>query len=420
MAHWLAEHGHEVEVFAVENLIAPDLRLDTAQQDGLIVHRVFYNLKAEADTFRSLYDYAPLGTALREVLTRRPFDLVHLISGYLLGGQVITIAKDLGLPVIVSPMEYFFLCARLNLIQPTGDLCTGPDSDRKCARCLMQEKRRYRLPTQIAPGVANVVLDIAQTVSSFGEDLTVAVQHRRQYLTEALNAVDRVICNSEFLIHKFAEFGFDTRRFIYIRQGLVTSNGGKPSRQTLSDGTLRLGYIGQIKYHKGVDLLVDAVTTLLRAGKSVSLDLWGNETEEPKFTETLKKRSAGFPTIRWNGRYVGSKVWDVLAGLDTLVIPSRWYENSPNVILEAFEMGLPVIVTHLGGMAELVNAGENGLVFRLNDMADLMCQITRLLDEPGLLERLRAGIPRVKTIDEEMQEIVAQYDQVLQERVGQR
>ena len=75
-------------------------------------------------------------------------------------------------------------------------------------------------------------------------------------------------------------------------------------------------------------------------------------------------------------------------------------------------MGKPALVTNLGGMAELVEHEKNGLVFDLNSTADLRRQIDRLLSEPDLLNRLQQGIPTVKRIDAEMQEVVTQYQRL--------
>ncbi|MBZ0277075.1 MAG: glycosyltransferase [Anaerolineae bacterium] len=410
MARWLAANGHVVEVFAVEKLDEPGFRVETTMQDGFKVHRLYYDVKA-GDFFHNLYDYPAAGEALRAVLAQGQFDLVHVVSGYLLGGQAIHTVREAGLPVVITLTEYWFMCARLNLIQPTGALCNGPETDEKCMRCLMEDKRRYRLPAQSAPQVMDAFWSVAQRFP-FAVKQTAQIHERQQTLRQALDAATLVICPSHYLISKFAEFGFDTGSFIFLRQGLATPVGNKPTVER-ADSTLRLGYTGQIKRHKGVDLLVDAVVGLLDAGQAVSLDLWGSETEEPDYVAQLKAQTAHYPAIHWNGRYTGAKVWEVLAGLDVMVMPSRWYENSPNVILEAYEMGVPMIVTDLGGMAELVEHETSGLVFELNNAEDLRRQIERLLHEPGLLDKLRAGIPPVKTIEQEMREIVGHYEQLM-------
>jgi glycosyltransferase involved in cell wall biosynthesis len=99
----------------------------------------------------------------------------------------------------------------------------------------------------------------------------------------------------------------------------------------------------------------------------------------------------------------------VLSEIDVIVVPSLWYENAPLVIQEAFATKTPVITTNLGGMAEAVDHGINGLLFERGDVADLARQLRRIVNEPELLDGLRAHIPTVKTIDEEVTELEANY-----------
>jgi glycosyltransferase involved in cell wall biosynthesis len=245
------------------------------------------------------------------------------------------------------------------------------------------------------------------------------VERRDTTLRQTLEAVDLVICPSNYLMQMFAKYGFDTSNFRFMRQGLQ-----KPTRKVShvqhDDGVLRLGYVGQIKPHKGVDLLVDALLPLIAAGEPVEVDIWGSETENPAYVETLKSRSAGAPNqIRWRGPYRGDAVWDVMAAMDVLTVPSRWYENSPNAILEAYEMGVPVIAADRGGMAELVIHEKSGLLFKLDNVEDLRRQIASLLKYPTLLEKLRSGIPPVKSIGDEIESIVDQYDMLLSKAANQ-
>jgi glycosyltransferase involved in cell wall biosynthesis len=127
----------------------------------------------------------------------------------------------------------------------------------------------------------------------------------------------------------------------------------------------------------------------------------------------LKRRVRGADWIEWRRVYAAKRVWEVLAGLDAVVVPSRWYENSPNVILEAQAAHVPVVASDLGGMAELIQHGVNGLLFKVNDAPDLERQLARLMEEPGLIERLRANAPAVKTLDQDMTELLDVYHQIL-------
>ena len=113
------------------------------------------------------------------------------------------------------------------------------------------------------------------------------------------------------------------------------------------------------------------------------------------------------------GRFDNTDVGSVFAQLDVLVIPSLWYENSPLTIHEAYLAGIPVIASDHGGMAELVHDGVSGLHFRRGDAADLRAKITRLLDEPDLLEQLARDIPAVKSIADDAVAMEGRYQNLL-------
>ncbi len=413
MALWFTKNGHRVEVFAVEAANDPNFRVTSSYQDGYIVHRLYFDAQGDPDDpLTRLYNYEPITAEIERVIERQQFDVVHIVSGYLLGVQAVKAAKQAHIPVVLTLTEFWFMCACLNLVQPTQVLCSGPESHEKCARCLMEYKRRYRLPALWAPSVMDLIWPIMHrtSVSARMKDI---VERRDIILRNTLETVDLVICPSNYLMQMFADYEFDTRNFRFMRQGLQ-----KPmreiTRKTKQDGVLRLGYVGQIKPHKGVDLLVDALLPLIASGEPVEIDIWGSETENPVYVETLKSRSAGVSNqIRWNGPYRGDVVWDVMAAMHVLTVPSRWYENSPNAILEAYEMGVPVIAADRGGMAELVIHEESGLLFQLDNAEDLRRQIVRLLREPLLLDKLRKGIPPVKSIAQEIEGILSEYDTLL-------
>jgi glycosyltransferase involved in cell wall biosynthesis len=102
-------------------------------------------------------------------------------------------------------------------------------------------------------------------------------------------------------------------------------------------------------------------------------------------------------------------VGEILAGLDMVVVPSIWYENSPLTIQEAFIARVPVITANEGGMAELVRDGIDGLHFRLGDAADLRRKLRYVATHPDVLERLRDGIPAVPGIEAHAATLLGRY-----------
>ncbi|HEX2909001.1 MAG TPA: glycosyltransferase family 4 protein [Phototrophicaceae bacterium] len=406
---WLVAHGHYVEVFTIGSLTAPEFQLETRQEAGFVVHQISYNVKA-GDYFRNLYDYPLIAETLSDILNRGQFDLVHMISGYLLGAQVINTVKAAGIPIVVTLTEYWFMCSRLNLLHPNDELCIGPENDAKCARCILEEKRRFRLPAKAAPVLMNIFWSIAHQMP-LAEAEQEAIARRREILQRALDAVDLVISPSQFLIKTFTQYGFETSHFRLVRHGLnlIPAHRTAPDPGEPAPKPLRLGFIGQIKVHKGLDLIIDAVLPLLDTGANISLDIWGPDKEALDFSRKLKKRTENYPAISWHGRYHLAQVGEILSSFDVLIVPSRWYENSPLVILEAFSAGLPVIATNLGGMAEMIEHEKSGLLFELNNAADLRAQINRLLLNPDQLQHLRTNIPPVKKGETEVEEVYAYY-----------
>jgi hypothetical protein len=120
-------------------------------------------------------------------------------------------------------------------------------------------------------------------------------------------------------------------------------------------------------------------------------------------------RAAEGARVEFHGRFDNSRLSEVHACIDVLVVPSLWAENAPVTIQEAFLTGTPLLVSDIGGMAEYVPDGKNGLQFLVGDDEDLARKMQRLLSEPGLLGDLSSAFPEVKTVAENAAEMEFRY-----------
>jgi glycosyltransferase involved in cell wall biosynthesis len=89
-----------------------------------------------------------------------------------------------------------------------------------------------------------------------------------------------------------------------------------------------------------------------------------------------------------------------------------WHENASFAVTEALAAGRPVIAARAGALPELVQHGENGLLFEPGDAADLAAQLRRLLVEPDLLAVLARGARPRRAFDDEMAEVVEIYRRI--------
>lgn len=403
----LQARGHDVRVVSVERIDqGPETGVSWEDEvyEGVKVRRLSFKMAAAPDPFRWEYDNPWIGEHLRQMMTEDRPDVFHLISGYLMSGRAILTARALDIPTQVSLTDFWFLCRRITMLRSDGQLSTLPVSPAACARCLGEEKRRYRLPGKFAPGLMDAFWRLQKKeIGKF--------EARAEFLKKALNQVNGIISPSQFLRSVYIEWGVAPEKIFFARQGrdfpdLKTGMlGRKPSDK------LRVGYLGQITHLKGVHVLVEAVKHL--PGAPIEVWVHGDLAHFPDYVTHLRQLIGDDSRVNLAGPYNRkNELTSVLRNVDVVVVPSLWYENSPNVILEAFGHRAPVLTSAMGGMSELVQDGVNGLLFKLGDADSLARQLRRLVDEPELLPKLKAGIPRVKTVSEEMNQLETVYRQI--------
>jgi glycosyltransferase involved in cell wall biosynthesis len=224
---------------------------------------------------------------------------------------------------------------------------------------------------------------------------------RETHIKNMFRTVDRFLAPSKFLEQRYVAWGLAPDRIQVMRNGRPA-----PVPATRLHDTGRgnvFGTFGNVSPFKGSLVALDAAARLQALGVGdFELRIHGGmpfqtEAFQARFAAALQAAS---PAVRHLGVFDGSTRPALLAAVDWVIVPSIWWENAPLVISEAFQAGKPVLCSDIGGMAEMVEDGVNGLHFRANDPADLARIMRRALSEPDLRVRLAAGIPHVPTITE--------------------
>jgi len=171
---------------------------------------------------------------------------------------------------------------------------------------------------------------------------------------------------------------------------------------------LRLAYIGGLTWQKGVHVALDAVT---RCPSDVELWVAGDESADPAYAHQL--RSAAPANVRFLGKLSRAEVWDTLAQMDAVLVPSLWYETFSLIAHEAQAAGIPVVASNLGALAEVVRDGEDGLLAPAGDGGAWCAVLRRLVDDPGLLPRLQSNLRRPLSVPEHVGQIERLYEQVI-------
>jgi glycosyltransferase involved in cell wall biosynthesis len=405
-AQALQARGHTVQVICVEKVKPASPGALTWEDDlyeGVPVRRFALDLNIHPSRLAWLYENPDLEEHLQSFLQDPKPDIFHQISGYLITASGLRTAHRLGIPTVVTLTDFWFLCPRIQLIRSNGKISELPIRPVNCVRCLAEERRSYRYLGRYLP-------PLMQAYWGQHKRQIQAVQTRLDVLSQALNETNAVISPSQFLKSVYTQAGVQPDRIIFSRQGRdFPGLTGEPLQKQTSTA-LQVGYLGTIAEIKGVHVLFEAIAQI--PGTGIAGHAFGDTTTFPAYTARLQRLVSADQRLRLAGMYQDNNLSQVMNTLDVVVVPSLWYENSPNVILEAFAHHIPVIASNLGGMAELVEHGKNGLLFAPGDASDLANQLRRLVDEPQLLSQLRDGIGPVKTVAQEMDELEAIYQQV--------
>jgi glycosyltransferase involved in cell wall biosynthesis len=413
LAKYLILSGNEVEVVTIESIedgeLEPRCEIDIYQ--GIKVHRLFFNHYLAERPFQMLYRNPYLGAWFAKFFSDYQPQLLHVNSGYLLGGTVIEEAKKKGIPTALTLHEYWFLCPINSLLQTSGRICSEPVPASQCKWCMLAKKRRFRVIDEKTNGLLGNAYartlsnPLLRSIADQDEDIR-DINDRRAYLKRVFQMVDLVISPSKFLIEKMEAYGFQHPNMVQLPYGLETIPTDLPHREEFPE-KLCIGYRGRVSPEKGIDILIEAFKRV--PGEQLSLRIYGGINEKKPYDRQLLSMAKDDRRIHFMGRYSNQDLPKIMESIDISVVPSRWYENQPYTILESFAYGIPVIATDLGGMSEMIDDGGNGLLFKLNDVKDLAYQLQKFVSDPELLACLRRGIMPVPRVEQEIRRIEASY-----------
>jgi glycosyltransferase involved in cell wall biosynthesis len=194
--------------------------------------------------------------------------------------------------------------------------------------------------------------------------------------------VDVVIALTSFSAAKLMSAGVPPERIV-VKPNVVDDPG---PRAISPSESRRLVFVGRLTEEKGV-------TDLLKAWESA--DEWNLELEiigDGPLLSTI--RSSAQASVSVSGAIPSEEVRSRMLASRALVLPSRWFEGLPMVLIEALSCGLPVVVAGHGALPEV--AGEAGMTFAPGDSQDLAGVLSSLEDDTVVEERSFAALRRYR------------------------
>ncbi|ROQ02014.1 glycosyltransferase involved in cell wall biosynthesis [Stella humosa] len=337
----------------------------------------------QADTEGTLFELGELAEGFRP-------DIIHFHHLLRFGANAVPFLRRVcpEARFVLSLHDYYPLCHRDGVLlrNPGNERCDGP-SPNACNGCF----------PDISPG------------SFLVRDLM---------LKAHLTGFDRFVAPSRFLRDRYLAWGLPADRLVHIANGRDWPLPAPP--RAGSGPRNRFAVLGNLSVYKGTTVALDAARRLADAGVDFSLDIHGAPRYQTEaFTQRIEAdvRALG-SRARHHGAYEPADVAGILAAADWVIVPSIWWENAPLVIDEAMHHGRPVLCSGIGGMAERVRNGIDGLHFRAGDPLALADTMARAATEDGLWQRLSGGIGPVRTVADAADEHMALYRELLTPRVA--
>jgi len=419
LAKELRARGHETFVLAAKRSLSGGIRpheTEDYEHEGVPVRRVGRPEEGPSRRYRLNYENGEMARRAREYAGEVRPDVVHAMHLQGLSASVVPAFKGLGLPVVFTAADFWTVCPVIDLRRHDGAMCRGPETHH-CVRCIASRnpepriKRRADLPGAAVRAAA--LLSRTPLALLSGALRQVAdVRERPARIREEMEGVDRVLAYTRLTEDLLGRNGIGGDRTLVSPYGIDAARLREAGAARRPSDTLRIGFVGTLAPHKGPDLLVRAFRALPR-DLDATLRVHGGGGGYEDYVARLRLLAGEDRRIDFPGAFLKKDLGEVLGGIDVLVVPSRWYENAPGVIFEAFAAGLPVVATDLGGMSEFVRHGENGLLFPLDDAGELARLLRRLAEEPGLLQELWEDVPSVKTVGEYAEELESVYADVV-------
>ncbi len=379
----LKELGHEVRIFAMDN----PKNIPSANQKYFVSYlsfdqnnfvnnwrsllRIFYSREAKRKFSALIQDFQP--------------DIIHLHNIYhQISPSILSVAKRKKIPVVMHLHDYKLICPNYKLFTE-GKICRRCHGG-KYINCLFHKclKNSY--------------------LKSFGGALEMYFHHRIWKIYET--GVNLFIAPSRFMKKTCEEFGWPADKIVWLHNFFNDQTLDCPTtNQALTENYLF--YFGRLAEEKGIEVLIKA---LLKNGET--LKIAGEGPEETKLKNLVTELNLE-NRIEFLGFKNGDELETLIRQARAIIIPSIWYENMPLNMLEAMSRQKIVIASNIGGIPEIIQNSQNGLLFKPGDPDDLANKIKLITDlDSKALGQAAGETVKNLTAATHVQEILKIYKQV--------
>lgn len=221
--------------------------------------------------------------------------------------------------------------------------------------------------------------------------------------------IDLFIAPSQFVKNQLVQAGFAEMKIQVIPHFLPAEFFPKLNNSSVQAGTYLFAY-GRLDESKGFSDLLYALKELPIRG--IKLKIAGNGPEEKNLRELAQKLNLS-NQVEFLGYQTKLEIIKLIKHSSLVINPSRVHETFGLTVLEAMAMGKAVITAKTGALPELIEDGQNGLIYETGDIGELREQLIKLLSNAEYKSKLakaaRASALKFKNPDQHLKLILNAY-----------
>lgn len=306
-------------------------------------------------SFRS---HSNLSLMIKEV---KP-DIALFLNGVHFSDSIIDACKNNDIPIIWRLSDFHKICANYLLFRD-GKICES---------CLQK-------------GLVEILKNKCGGYQrSIGVSL---VKYAGMQLSRFRNIYDYIsyyIVPSSFSRNKMIEGGFPPGKLIHIPTFVIP----KQHKINKSSKDPIILYVGRLSPEKGINVLINAFGLI--KNRKAKLFIAGDLNNTYARTLLSSVPNGLSSRIKFLGNKSQKEISVLYDICTVVVVPSLWYENQPNVVLEGMAHSKPVIASRLGSLIELIHDGKTGYHFEAGNIYDLANIIDSIINNPE--SAIRIGV----------------------------
>ena len=326
-------------------------------KDSKKIIRIFWNREA--------------AKKLEKLIKKEKPDIAHLhnIFSHLSPSIIYTLKKH-NIPIVMTLHDYKMFCPNYKFFS----------QGKPCFDCIKKNNFRSCLNKRCIK-------------NSWSKSLIGYLEGKWQKdFLKIIDKIDIFLAPSLFIKRKAISAGLPAKKIIHLPNFIDNEFLNNKKIKNEFNPQKYILYFGRLSEEKGIDLLIKSYLE-----NSVKLSKWiikiaGEGPEQDR----LKKLNKRYKQIEFLGKKKIEELKKIISQSYLIIVPSIWPENFPYSILEGMGLGKVVLSARIGGMSEMIEHKETGLLFNPGDIIDLTKKINWAIDNPKKIKEI--GIKAQKEI----------------------